>query len=529
MKTKIILIIVAIILVISWLVILEPDKAVKTNPSSYAFDTLKSKGLDKAIVARVGDIEITGEEFFTSYEVGPSFVKRKYRRDPRQAHLRFMIYEKLMALDGLKQGVLERRDLQRILEEIHQDLAVTEMFREDVYDTVNVSQKEIERAVSRATVHVNLKYIFANSQEQIHNYQRQLQQGVSFDSLAIKSGGENSKDWPNFWDIQQIDPEFAQAIANLPFHQISQLIKTRRGYYLARVDTVWRNPFITPPQYNELLAKYRKRLKRKKVDSLAFEYAATRLERAKPVIKRQAFNLLLEYFKNHPRKETESVKEALLGNWPGTLDRHDIEEKQNITLVVSTQGDFTVKDFLDWYTLRRFPLDRHSERGMASSLKSIIWRMVRDRILAREAFQRRYDKHPQVVEELSWWKEKLAYWEVREALLADLNFTEEQIRQFYQKHKERYTKPGEKVPQPFEKVRDDVLRELYTFEESKRLMYYLNKKEQEYPVKIHYKVLEKIPVTDLKLSKPIDLFVFKKGGTFPRIAYPTIDRVWERY
>ena len=497
--------------------------------SAFSIDELKARGLDRAVVAKVGDIEITGEEFFISYETGPAFVKRRHRKNPKEAHLRFMIYEKLMALDGLKSGVLERPDLQTILEEIRQDLAVTEMFRSDVYDTVTVSRKAVEQAVSEATVHVNLKYLFARDAAEFRLLQSRLEQGVPFDSLAVRAGGQRSGEWPNFWDIKQMDPEFAQAIASLPFRRLSEVIRTRRGYYLARVDTVWRNPFITPPQYNQLLARYEKKLRRLKVDSLAFEYAAARLERAKPVIRGRAFKLLVDFFKQRNTREAAGVREALLGNWPGTFDRKGIEPQQNTTLVTTEFGQFTIKDFLDWYALRRFPLPEDSERAMAATLKSIIWRMVRDRILAREAYRRGFDQHPQVVEELGWWQEKLAYWEVREALLADLDFTEEQIRAFYESHKKRYIRPGKQEPEPFEKVRDEVLRELYTFEEGKRLMYYLHRKEQEYPVTIHTDILNQIPVTDLRPSRPIDIFVLKKSGTFPRIAYPTIDRVWERY
>lgn len=472
-------------------------KSHRADAEQYAsptgFAQLRLSGLDRAVVAKVGDIEISGEEFFISYEIAPAFVKGNHPDDPRTAHLKYMIYEKLLALDGVAQNVLSRPDVGQILEEIRQDLAVTEMFRETVYDTVQIGELEVVQAVSEATLNINFKYVYAKSKQDLRVYQNKLESGVTFDSFAIQ-GGAFSREL-NFWEIKQKDAVLAEELTKLTFHQLSDVIETPRGLYLARVDTAWREMFITPAKYNELLAKYKKRLKRKKVETLAYEYAAQRLEEANPVIKSLAFKQLLAYFEALEPSSTNDLTAALLGNWPGTLDRGSLENRQETTLATTGFGNFTIEDFLDWYTLRRFPLNRQTEHDLAISLKKTIWRMVRDRALAREAYLAGFDQHPQVQEEMAWWQEKLVYWEAREMLLADLNITEE----------------------------------LYTFEEGKRLQAYLNQKEQEIPVKIYQDILDKIPVTDLNYSKPIDIAVFKKQGTFPRIAYPTIDRVWERY
>ena len=77
--------------------------------TSYPFqDSLKSQLpsndfiLDE-IVASIGSINISAEEYIYSYEHGPAFVKRK--TDSKNRYLKYMIYEKLLALDGYSRNL----------------------------------------------------------------------------------------------------------------------------------------------------------------------------------------------------------------------------------------------------------------------------------------------------------------------------------------------------------------------------------------------------------------------------------------
>ena len=58
------------------------------------------------IVAEVDTIKITAEEFYYNYEFGHAFPKRK--SNSKETHLKYLINEKLLALDGYEKGVLEK-------------------------------------------------------------------------------------------------------------------------------------------------------------------------------------------------------------------------------------------------------------------------------------------------------------------------------------------------------------------------------------------------------------------------------------
>lgn len=500
---------------------------------TYGIKYLQENDLDTMIVARIGDRVITGEEFYTSYEMGPSFVKRRFKENPRKAHLEFMVYEKLFAANGLKDNILDRADTELLLAEIKGDLAVTEMFREDVYEDIVVDPELLKKTVEEATINLRFKVLYSEKETQIAFLQSELANGISFDTLSNRFGGQygfgsGSKSL-NYWELKQSDADFAAQLAELPFHQQSDVIRTAQGFYIAWLDTAWREPIITPVKYNDLSMKYHKRLKKIQTENAAYEYAAERFDAARAIIKAPALNQLIYYFQyNEAADRPADELQAPLGNWPGQLNMEGLADL-SAPLVTSEIDTFTIQDFLNWYGLRRFPLNRASENSLINSLRSIVARMVRDRALIHEANQRNYDQHPRVKRETNWWREKLSYWLVREALVVDINIDAPAVAAFYEKHSHRYKEAISGHQLSLEEAQETVAREAFIVQERQRLMRYLSEEQKAVSIKTYEEKLAKIPVSDITQSKPIDLFAVKKNGTLPRILYPTIDQIWERY
>jgi hypothetical protein len=57
----------------------------------------------------------------------------------------------------------------------------------------------------------------------------------------------------------------------------------------------------------------------------------------------------------------------------------------------------------------------------------------------------------------------------------------------------------------------------------------LTELKNRYPVSIDEAALQRVPVDAEQDPRAIDVFVAKKGGTFPRPAYPTIDAFWQTW
>ena len=155
--------------------------------TSYPFqDSLKSQApannliLDE-IVASIGPIIITAEEFSNSYEFGPAFVKRK--KDSKNRYLKYMIYEKLLTLDGYSRNIDKEEEISSLIKDFESDLATEEMFKDDILNKIEISEKEIDTIVTQKQLELEIRWLFVESEEQLKSSTNALQSEVKFDSL----------------------------------------------------------------------------------------------------------------------------------------------------------------------------------------------------------------------------------------------------------------------------------------------------------------------------------------------------------
>lgn len=75
----------------------------KSGTKTIDFDTAYKSAVGNTVLATVGNKKITVREFLCGYEFGPAFVKRD--KDSKRRYLKYMIDEKLLALDGYKKRI----------------------------------------------------------------------------------------------------------------------------------------------------------------------------------------------------------------------------------------------------------------------------------------------------------------------------------------------------------------------------------------------------------------------------------------
>ena len=154
--------------------------------------------------------------------------------------------------------------------------------------------------------------------------------------------------------------------------------------------------------------------------------------------------------------------------------------------------------------------------------------MVRDELLVERARARRLQDRPAVVAQKRWWEEKLLYQVAKDSLAKTITWTDSTLRVYYDAHPRLHRDPLKK-PQSFEQAREDVLREWYGIALNDRVLRRLNELRRRYPVTVDDNALARVPVDTQHDPRAIDVAVAKKGGTFPRPAFPSIDPYWQTW
>ena len=490
--------------------------------TSYPFqDSLKSQApandliLDEK-VASIGPIIITAEEFSNSYEFGPAFVKRK--KDSKNRYLKYMIYEKLLTLDGYSRNIDKEEEISSLIKDFESDLATEEMFKDDILSTIKISEKEVDTIVTQKQMELDIRWLYEQNKEGKDDLLFELNNGASFDSLyqlqfedSIYLDDRSMK--INRFQLGKKNPDLAEIIDTLPVGQVSNPIEADDGWYLFKIHNVWQNIITTEAEMIRLRQESVNWSKKKKMDQLSDEYVNQLLLEKNPLIKIQSFNLLRSYIGLYTLSKEKYNLWNLSDKLNQALDELNVT-KENIAqtiLVKMNDGTILLEEFLVWYRNRSqyIKFNKTNLRSFSSSVESLVWRMVRDKLLTGQAYERNYHTTESFTKQAKWWKDKIVYSAVKKDIVESVELEEEEVK--YNSLESLDVKSNE------EKINTEITRQLFLK---------LNKLKSEYEININEDVLEKINVSEEHNPKAIDFYTVKKGGLIPRTPYPTIDFDW---
>ena len=502
-------------------------------PSTYLLDNPK---FSSVILAEVGPWNVTAQEFLLSYEYGPAFTKRE--ADSKKHYLTYMIYEKLLALDGYDRGLQSSPMVKEVLDEVEADLATEELYKDDILNTIHFSDKEIEHGVSGENIHLGLKWFFSPAKDDILQDAKLLRNGASFDSLfAVRcpdsASADNRSMQTTRFTLEMKNAALATAIDSLTAGTVTPPIHAPDGWYLVKITEAWKNPIITETENMKLHEDVRRALLQHISDSLSDQYVHRMLLGENPVIDEESFELLRAHL---GRKFLSTEKYAAWGmekkvavqkRYPNP---DSVELYRTKVLVTMKNGKFLFGDFLDWEKPRELyiRLDTQSPRAYFASVEQLVWRMVRDRMLTAEAYRRGLQKRESVAKQAKWWEEKLVYRAAKLEIDDSIKLGDSTLHTYYHEHEKDY--PNDKGGiRTFEEVKDDVSRDAFVYQETSRLLHKILKLKQKYAVKVNDETLKKLTVDVENYPKAIDVYTVKKGGIFPHTAFPSIDYDWQTW
>jgi hypothetical protein len=254
-------------------------------------------------------------------------------------------------------------------------------------------------------------------------------------------------------------------------------------------------------------------LKKKKMDQMSEHYVNQLLLVQDPVIKRESFNVLRSYIGAYTLTqeiyddwELSEKLEVALNNLQVTKDNVG----QSV-LVVMKEGNINLEEFLKWYQNRSqyIKLDKNDLRSFSKSLENLIWRMLRDKLLSKKAYERNFHQSESFKKQTKWWEDKIVYSAVKKEIVESVLLKEDEV-----------------IAGEPEDSDDKLKNESLNKEITKRLFHKLNDLKAKYDIIINEDVLEKIVVSGENNPKAIDFYTVKKGGLIPRTPFPTIDFEW---
>jgi len=479
--------------------------------SSIDFNRAFKSEIGNTVLAQIGNKKITVREFLASYEFGPAFTKRE--PDSKRRYLKYMIDEKLLALDGYKKGFADSARVKDLLSAIKGDLATDQLFNADIFDKIKISKPEINKAINEKKFTFQVKWLYAPNKDSLDYYLAGLNSGLSFDSLfkiqlkdSVFAGQRSMK--INKFKLRMQNLEMFRTVDTLKAGEVSEPIHGSDGWYIVKLIDIWKDAVVTQSELEKEEYDAVRALKLNQSDSLSDLYVRKMMLEHNPVIQGRAFDILRSYMGNFVLPKKKFLTWKLDERMQKELNHFDTlsnSELPKMKLVEFNDGSLSISDFLEWYKMREeyLKFDKTDFNSFSASLEKLIWQMVRDHLLIQRAYARGFQNKEIIKQQLNWWEDKIVYAVVRDNLANTVGLNIESPSSLKSKYNNKKQILIEKTYRKLQQLR------------------------KEYKVKINENVLRELSVHDYDNPRTIDTYVVKKGGTFPHPAYPSIDFSWQ--
>jgi hypothetical protein len=471
---------------------------------------------EEKIVAEVGSIKISAEEFFYSYEYGPAFVKKN--KDSKKKHLNYMVNEKLLSLEGYLQGIDKTDQVSSYSNEFINDISTEELFKAEILSKIIIEQADIDTAINKMQLELEIQWLYSDSKNEISYYVNELNKGASFDSIFLAQINDtifidDRCMKSDRFKLEKKNPLLAKIIDSLKAGEVSLPVHVDNGWYIFRLSNVRENIISTETELTRLTQEAVNALTKSRSDKLSDDYVHQLMVSKKPIIKRNVFNVLRSFlgkyvlaadkFDNWDLKK--KMDEAL-----AQLELSENEEHGEAVLIEMQNDEIKLKEFLTWFWNRSqyIKFNKSDLQNFSASLENLVWLMLRDNLLSKKAEEKGYKNSDVVQKQSQWWKDKIVSGAVKNEIANSVLLENEESASG------KYA--GGSSMEMSDEFSEKLLRKILSL-------------KQQHEIKIYEDVLNEINVSSENDPHAIEFYAVKKGGLIPRTPYPTIDHDWANW
>ncbi len=195
------------------------------------------------IIASIGNMKITVSDIVERIKNLPvkyqEFVKKR-----KEEFLDELINDTLLYQEALRKGLHKNREVQNILEEARKKILIAKLLKDEVDDTIEVSEEEVElyygenKGKYMRPEIMRVSHILVPTKEEADKISAELTRGANFEDLAraksvdptAQRGGD-----VGYFPKGQLMPEFEAACENLAIGGVSGPVKTTLGYHIIKL------------------------------------------------------------------------------------------------------------------------------------------------------------------------------------------------------------------------------------------------------------------------------------------------------
>lgn len=401
----------------------------------------------KEIIAKVGDITITKDEFRKRYEFIPhitdknSFESKSFKNN----FLYTLIAEKLLAQAATKEGFDRSQNFHATMENLSNVYLRDALYKKEILDKIVIPDSAIVQGQFRMMRTVRTKFIFSKDKEEIEKIYNEIVLGASFDSILTTRHEKKEQKEAAEVSFGTMNEIMEDAIYKIGVGQFTPPIELKEGWYLCKIYSVTSKKDLDLYE----ISKVEKVIKSRIEDKIYQEFYKKFFNGIVINVDRSMFekllNAVMSYLNENKKnlvKDKEDKLKIGVSDVPKIKKSFTVKELTEVVIKFPNEPVILSKlfDYLEFQDFEFYTID---STEIKSRLNSYISFYIKNELLAREAKKRGYDKLLDVASELKMWKEYYLAHSLMKKIFKDETVSDEDAYNFFVKANQVIQQPNE--------------------------------------------------------------------------------------
>ena len=389
------------------------------------------------VVAEVGSIKITVEEFKDRYEFMPHLNYSTDIQDTvKKEFLYSLIAEKLWSLEGTQKRFDTLESVKYSLESLRRLLIKDELYKTVVEPKIQISGEEMNIGLQRVTVELYVKIISTIDSAEIFNISDQLIKGADFDSVLSTRRENSLQQNPVRITYGSLDDDNVEGLLfGMKPGIISLPIKSGDGWFIFKLVSQNHNPAVNLSNEHgrnivtrALQDKKMKQAGGAYLDSLIGGKSIS----ADGKIFLEIFDAIFSVTKKeYPENLSDSLFKVTLSERNIIQAMHLIDPADRNSVFIKFEDGFaSANDFLYYLYYQRIEFDNLSSDHIKKTLSAAVRQFIEDEMLVREGIKRGLANNRDVINGVDMWRDHYMAQLMMESFYDSVSVTEGELNEY---------------------------------------------------------------------------------------------------
>ncbi|MFA3783956.1 peptidylprolyl isomerase [Melioribacteraceae bacterium 4301-Me] len=393
---------------------------------------------EEDVVARVGNINITVEEFKNRFQLTPFFTDKNNEDidTTKKEFLYSLIAEKLWSQkamqDGLDSSIVYKLSISSLKELLLKD----ELYRKVILDSVLISGNEIKKGVTKFMKELVIDMYASKDSTVINSAYEQLTKNNKVDSALfnnsrlIKLIGKGV----TFGDFE--NEELENLVFALSPGQFTRPFHTRDGWIIVKLISVHTNPSVINKTQDAVSNIVYQKIFERKAGKRSEIYLDEKLGGLRVEVDKKLFYKLVNEIKKTLTESYKGQDSADISSYELTDEMlmkifQDIEHKETDYFVKIPSNGKTLQQFIFYLLHQKFRVDEITNGKIETELHKNVRSFIEQSILVKEAEKRGLESSTAIQKDIKLWNENyLAQIELKK-IFDTLNVNENELYAYY--------------------------------------------------------------------------------------------------